>query len=339
MPPEQFRFGSVNKTADVYSFGIVLFEMLTGRHPFAAWLGLTDVCKWEQLQHTVMPDLSDPALPPHVRTTLARCLVKAFNRRYSDFGPIRAVLADEYRAVTKASPPPLAVRPLDATELGLKATGLFELGFPEEAADSLVQILDLEATQEELFSCYERVTSLLEFFSLNRPGWNTGVGAVLLCALAPGRASVVEPVAGFPEALLLLESTIKLNPSNRSAREMKARLFLIAGRYEDALTAFREAIASSPNDENWKARLLALPLHHSHLWEHELSTKHKAQARSNVSACYRLASELGHSAHNTPSPLCASVVKVSKRAPAKPTSGYILPLSGGTSELRSRETR
>jgi hypothetical protein len=63
--------------------------------------------------------------------------------------------------VTRLSLPPQAVRPLDATELGLKAAGLFELGVPEEAAERVVRILDLGASQEELFSCYERVSSLI----------------------------------------------------------------------------------------------------------------------------------------------------------------------------------
>ncbi len=39
MPPEQFLVGSVDKSADVYALGIVLFEILTGRHPFADLAG------------------------------------------------------------------------------------------------------------------------------------------------------------------------------------------------------------------------------------------------------------------------------------------------------------
>jgi serine/threonine protein kinase len=295
MPPEQFRVGSVNKTADVYAFGVILFELLTGIHPFARWLLLdTSWSKWESVQSTVVPDFADPGLPPHLRPVLERCLAKNPKLRYADFGPIRDALAAAYRAVTRLSPSLPTVRPLDGTELGLKAAGLLELRLPAEAAVCLVRILNLDETQEELFSVYERVASLLELFSLNNLGWSSGVGALLLCALAPGRTCIIEPCPGLDEAIQLIENMAKLKPIIPGALEMKARLLLVAGRYEHALTALREAIAVCPDVEPRKTRLTALPRYQAYIWEHEL--KRQAEAQSHAASCYGLAAELGDAA-------------------------------------------
>jgi serine/threonine protein kinase len=74
MSPEQTRGGAVDRRADVWAFGCVLFEMLTGRPAFT---GQSTVDTLAAVLRTD-PDwslLSD-ATPPAVRAALARCLAK-----------------------------------------------------------------------------------------------------------------------------------------------------------------------------------------------------------------------------------------------------------------------
>src|SRR4029453_7393579 len=82
MSPEQARGKPVDRRADIWAFGCVLFEMLTGRRAFDAEdvsLTLAEGMKSE-------PDWTTlPRLPPaRVRHVLALCLRKDVRQRISD---------------------------------------------------------------------------------------------------------------------------------------------------------------------------------------------------------------------------------------------------------------
>ena len=90
MSPEQARGKPVDKRADIWAFGAVLFEMLTGRPLFERG----DVS--EMLASLVLkePDLTAVAddTSPAMRTVLRRCLVKDPTRRLRDIGEARLLL-------------------------------------------------------------------------------------------------------------------------------------------------------------------------------------------------------------------------------------------------------
>ena len=88
MSPEQARGGDVDKRADIFAFGVVLFEMLTGRRPFQGATAsdvLASVLKTE-------PDWSQlpPALDERVDVLMRRCLKKEVRDRRRDIGDVRA---------------------------------------------------------------------------------------------------------------------------------------------------------------------------------------------------------------------------------------------------------
>jgi hypothetical protein len=92
MSPEQARGRVVDRRADVWAFGCVLFEMLTGRRAFDAD-NITDVIA---AVVTKEPDFDAlPAgVPPHVRSLLGRCLAKDPRQRLRDMGDARLLLLD-----------------------------------------------------------------------------------------------------------------------------------------------------------------------------------------------------------------------------------------------------
>jgi serine/threonine protein kinase/Tol biopolymer transport system component len=92
MSPEQSRGHTVDKRTDIWAFGCVLYEMLTGRAAFAG----------ETIADTIAailerePDFSKlPATtPPGVRRLLQRCLAKDPKRRLRDIGDAQPDLDD-----------------------------------------------------------------------------------------------------------------------------------------------------------------------------------------------------------------------------------------------------
>jgi serine/threonine protein kinase len=88
MPPEQARGKPVDKRADIWAFGVVLYEMLTGERLFEGETvsdTLIEVAtkepKWERV-------------PAKVQRLLRRCLEKDPKRRLRDIGEARFVLED-----------------------------------------------------------------------------------------------------------------------------------------------------------------------------------------------------------------------------------------------------
>ena len=72
MAPEQARGKAVDRRADIWAFGVVVYEMLTGRRPFERRRHL------DTLASVLRDDVSWQALPADppapVRRMLRRCL-------------------------------------------------------------------------------------------------------------------------------------------------------------------------------------------------------------------------------------------------------------------------
>ncbi len=133
MAPEQARGKAVDRRADVWAFGVVLYEMLAGRRAFQG----------EDISVTLASVIKDevhwPALPADVpapiRHLLRRCLEKDPRRRLRDIGEARVILEDPASAMPATSEPVTApdasvrpVPPLWRRALPIAATALIVSG-------------------------------------------------------------------------------------------------------------------------------------------------------------------------------------------------------------------
>ena len=92
MSPEQARGKGVDKRSDIWAFGCVLYEMLTGSRPFDGG----DVSDTLAFVITKEPEWSalPPAVPPTIRALLRRCLQKSARLRLRDIGDARLAIDD-----------------------------------------------------------------------------------------------------------------------------------------------------------------------------------------------------------------------------------------------------
>ena len=90
MTPEQARGKPVDKRADIWAFGCVLYEMLTGRRAFAG----DDVSDTLAAVLRGEPDWTPlpPAVPRYCGRYLQRCLTKDPQQRIGDMQTMRLAL-------------------------------------------------------------------------------------------------------------------------------------------------------------------------------------------------------------------------------------------------------
>jgi Tol biopolymer transport system component len=91
MSPEQARGVVVDRRTDIWAFGCVLFEMLTGRQAFGG-AHLSDVIA-AVLKSEPAYDALPPDTPPRLRAAIAHCLEKDPKRRWRDIADVRWELA------------------------------------------------------------------------------------------------------------------------------------------------------------------------------------------------------------------------------------------------------
>lgn len=126
MAPEQARGKTVDKRADIWAFGVVLFEMLAGQRAFpgedladtlAAVVKLEP--KWEALGADV---------PPRVRHVLRACLQKDPKQRMGDMRDVRLALDGAFEtAASSAGVAPLPARATPVAWMACAAVAV--LGF------------------------------------------------------------------------------------------------------------------------------------------------------------------------------------------------------------------
>ena len=93
MAPEQVRGGTIDARSDIYSFGVLLYEMLTGKKPFQADTSYSVLNA--QLNDPPTPPVEvNPALSPQLNDIVLRAMAKNPDERFQN--------ADEFRNALKA---------------------------------------------------------------------------------------------------------------------------------------------------------------------------------------------------------------------------------------------
>ncbi len=100
--PEQLLGADVDFRTDIFSFGVMLFELATGVHPFAASDPISSIARILEGDPPDFRQLS-PASPPELNRIIMRCLRKKPAERYS---ATAGLVTDLHRIAVKQPAPP-----------------------------------------------------------------------------------------------------------------------------------------------------------------------------------------------------------------------------------------
>jgi eukaryotic-like serine/threonine-protein kinase len=105
MSPEQARGQAIDKRTDIWAFGCVLYELLTGHHAFRGE-HVSDILASVLAREPEFTDLPG-SLPPRLRSLLQRCFEKSPKRRWQAIGDVRMEL-EQIAADPTAGTTPIA---------------------------------------------------------------------------------------------------------------------------------------------------------------------------------------------------------------------------------------
>jgi serine/threonine protein kinase len=274
MAPEQIEGKAVDQRADVFSLGVMMYEMTTGRRPFT---GDSQAAILSSILRDPAPDVSAqrPDVPRALADLVARCLEKEPTRRIQTAREIRdgidairrGVDSDRPRAVPAVSESVLA----EANRLideGTRALQFGSSGGPasrsnlEQARIYFKRALEVMPGHARALCQYGRLHYIMATFGLmsHEEADTHGRQLIMAALAADDRASTTHIALSqvclyvdddFESASHHVDRAVALDPSNSEALRVQSVVRKIQGRLDEAIEAARAAVAVASTPQHW----------------------------------------------------------------------------------------
>ena len=227
--PEQFVGGYIDCRSDMYAFGIVLYELLTGTRPFPG-LSFEAFAEQHRNRRPEPPTTLNHHIPKELEALILRCLEKNPEDRYLSFAALRVRLMDIHQRLygarhhrTQPNEPPSRI-----DRSVLRGLSLSFLGKMVEA-----------------LSC---LTEAIENDPQNLLAWHY-------------KGEALDRVKKHADAIACFDEALKIAPDHAPTWSAKADALGNIGRYDAALQCYEKAAALKPMHTNhvfWANKGLAL---------------------------------------------------------------------------------
>lgn len=154
MPPEQFMGAEVDRRADIYSTGVILYQFLTGLRPFTG--GVISVMHQAINQEPTPPSHINPNVPVELDEVVKKAMAKKPEDRYQDVAEFMAALKLAARALP-SSPGSAATRPGPRPEFG-----------PEGTIRLADRTAEMEAARRNDIASWQRISDSLDIEDFQR---------------------------------------------------------------------------------------------------------------------------------------------------------------------------
>lgn len=270
----------IDSRSDIYSFGVVLYEMLTGERTFKG-LGFEDYAHQHMYQRPKPLRQINPSIPVELEQIVFKCLEKTPEARYQTFDELRKEIMRIYQSLYgKRIEVKKRIQALTAMEYVIKGYSLARLRSFKDAICCFNRALELDPTPhawkgkgtclnelgkfEEAIQCYNQA---LRIDPENAEVWNNkGVPLVRLGRLDDGlrcfdRALEIDPTyvtawkgkgaslnetGRFQEGMQCLKRALELNPRDATAWNEKAFCLFKLNRHEEADRCLDRALEINP---------------------------------------------------------------------------------------------
>jgi len=208
MPPEVFNGEHADERSDIFSFGVLLYELFAYKHPFPGDIPaslMQSICLKEPIPlHQVAPDC-----PPELEAVVHRALVKTVADRTQTMEDL----------LLELDPICKGLRAQTSADLVAQARGLIQQSEFTRARELLLQAIQIDFSNRPARSLLDEVNADLKRI-LIRPKVEKHIQA--------GQAFLDE--RKVQEAQLEVESALKLDPSYKAAEELLRRIQQEIGR-------------------------------------------------------------------------------------------------------------